>query len=112
MPSKTSFSFKGNSNSSAISLSFSIILTEAKRTGMPAFLAYGSSRCTTACIQPCTEPFASPALSLSGQKSILPGASLCLATCIAWSTSSSIPSFFTAEIGTTGIPKIFSSSLT
>ena len=57
-------------------------------------------RWLTACRQRCTAP---PFWSLP-QKSCRSGGSWYLAMCTAWFFSSSTPSFFAAEMGTTGTP--------
>ena len=61
---------------------------------------------------PCKQRCTAPLWSFTSQKSCRPGASRYFATCTAWSISSSIPSFFAAEIGTTGMPSISSISFT
>ena len=107
--SRSSFSFSSSASWVIISLSPSISFVAANLTGIFAFAAWSSIRCTTACIPRCTA--ARPFSALASQKSSLPGHSSYLATCTACSISSFIPSFFAAEIGTTGIPSVFSSSL-
>ena len=110
--SNASFLSSASCSASSIGVSFSISFVAANRTGRSASFASFSIICATAWIQRCTAPTGSLSPLLSGQKSILPGGSWYLATCMAWLTSSSIPSFFAAEIGTTGIPSICSSSFT
>ena len=83
-----------------ISSSPSTILLAAKRTGMSASFAWSSIRCMMPWRQRCT----APPYSSAGQKSCRAGASWYFAMCTACSTSSSTPSFFAAEIGTTGMP--------
>ena len=62
-------------------------------------------------MQRCTAPTGSLGSSLSRQKSTRWGFCSARATYRAWSMSSSMPSFRAAEMGTTGIPRISSSSL-
>ena len=106
--SSVSFSFWSSPSRSSTRLSPSASLLAAKRTGMPACSAWSSIRLMIACRQRCTAPPCSPA----SQKSCRPGLSWYFATCTAWSTSSAMPSFLAAEIGTTGMPSIASISLT
>ena len=102
----------GRSSLRAISSSPSTIFVAAKRAGTDACSAYGSMMCAVAWMQRCTAPSGSCSCALAGQKSMRPGASSKRATCRAWSTSSSTPSFFAAEMGTTGMPSSASSSFT
>ena len=99
--SKVSFSFWSSFSFSRISSSPSASLLAAKRTGMSAFWAWSSIRC----IIPWRHLWTAPPSSLASQKSSRLGRSWYFATWMAWATSSSIPSFFAAEIGTTGIPR-------
>ena len=103
-----SFSFSSRCSFSKIRWSPSMIFEAAKRIGICASFAWSSIRCETAWIQRCT----APPKSLSSQKSCLPGRSWYFAMWSAWRTSSSTPSFFAAEIGTTGTPSIASMPLT
>ena len=102
----------GRSSLRAISSSHSTIFVAAKRAGTDACSAYGSMMCAVAWMQRRTAPSGSCSCALAGQKSMRPGASSKRATCRAWSISSSTPSFFAAEMGTTGMPSSASSSFT
>ena len=97
---------------SAIRWSFSTNFVAVKRAGSPFPFASSSSICTAAWMHRCTAPTGSCSSALAGQKSTRPGTSRYLATWSAWSINSSMPSFFAAEIGTTGMPRISSNSLT
>ena len=99
-----SFSLSSNFRRSMIRASPSIIFAAAKRTGISAAFAWSSIKWQMAWMQRCTDP----PKSFSSQKSCLPGFSWYFAMCMAWRTSSSTPSFFAAEIGTTGTPSISS----
>ena len=106
--SNISISFWSSFNCSKIKWSPSIAFVAAKRTGICAFSAWSSIKCITAWIQRCTAPLWS---SLS-QKSCRNGFSWYFAIWSACFTTSSTPSFFAAEIGTTGTPSNDSISLT
>ena len=102
------FSLSSIFNLSKIIPSDSTSFVAANLVGILALLAWSSIKWRIPCIHLWTAPSSLPEES---QKSILPGLSLYLATWIAWSISSSIPSFFAAEIGITGIPKSSSNLL-
>ncbi len=105
--SSISCSFCDKSNASSIPVSPSTSFVAAKRTGSPARTAWSSIKWIIPCRHLCTAPSWSSWL----QKSFLPGFSWYCAICKAWLTNSPIPSFFAAEIGITGMPKISSISL-
>ena len=102
-----SFSFCSKFNACSTSWSPSTSLLAAKRTGIPALTAWSSIRCIIAWRHRWTAPL----WLFSSQKSCRLGFSWYCATWIAWFISSVIPSFFAAEIGTTGIPSIDSNLL-
>ena len=108
MPSMASSSFWSSFRASSTCWSPSTTLVAAKRSGMPAATAWSSIRCMMLCRQRCTAP---PWSSLS-QKSCRRGRSWYFATCRACSTSSSMPSFLAAEMGSTGMPSMRSISFT
>ena len=104
------FSLVFNFNAFKIRWSPSTNLVAANLSGIWAFLAWSSVKCIMAWIHLCIA--ACSGEILSSQKSNLPGHSLNLATWIACSISSSIPIFFDAEIGITGIPRVCSNKFT
>ena len=109
MCSSASSSLASSPRAPRTSSSPSTSLVAAKRGGIPACLAWSSTRCMTAWMQRCSAPLSGPS---AAQKSCLPGSSRWRATCSTCSTSSDVPSFLAAEMGTTGMPSIRSSRLT
>ena len=105
-----SFSFVLNFSAFSTSASPSISLSAANLSGISAICAWSSIKCIIACMHLCTA--VSLLFPFELQKSCLPGHSLYFAICNAWSVSSSIPSFFAADIGITGTPSNCSISLT
>lgn len=98
MCSSISFSFWSRSSCSSMPLSPSISFVAQNRAGMPSRSAWSSIKWTTAWMARCTgEP--------ASQKSVTLGRVLARATSCARSMSSATPSFFTALMGTTGMPR-------
>ena len=108
MCSSASFSFWSRSSRSSTNRSPSASLLAANRGGIPARSAWSSMSAMMPCRHRCT----APSCSSGAQKSWRTGGSWNRATCSAWSTSSPMPSFLDAEMGTTGMPSSFSISFT
>ena len=106
--SRVSSSLLSSPSLSNIILSPSASLEEANLTETFCSSAWSSIRC----IMLWRHLWTLPPWSTVLQKSCFAGFIPIAATYTACSTSSSMPSFFAAEIGTTGIPNIFSSLLT
>ena len=102
--SMSSSSFWSRANRWAMSSSPSMSLAAANRTGMPDFSAWSSIWWTTAWMHRWTGP--------GEQKSYTVGSVLLRAVWTAIFTSSSTPWFFTAEMGTTGMPRAWDMALT
>ena len=88
---------------SIMGLSPSTNFVAAKRMGTPAASAWSSTMCASEWMQRCTAP---------EQKSCRLGSIFSCAARSACSISSSMPSFFAAEMGTTGTPSSSSSLFT
>ena len=109
MCSMASSSFWSRPSASVTSPSPSTSFVAAKRTGMFARAAWSSTRWQIPWMQRCSAPWSGPS---AAQKSRRPGCSRKRATVSACSTSSPMPSFFAALIGTTGMPRSPSSLFT